>query len=54
MTNQWRRKMELGLSQKGKRKILREGYIYVYNKELKNNICSFECELLRKGQLAQV
>ena len=42
--------MELGLSQKGKRKILREGYIYVYKKELKNNIRSFECELRRMGQ----
>ena len=42
--------MELGLSQKGKRKILREGYSYVYKKELKNNIRSFECELWRKGQ----
>ena len=42
--------MELGLSQKRKRKILREGYIYVYKKELKNNIRSFECELRRTGQ----
>ena len=42
--------MELGLSQKGKRKILKEGYIYVYKKELKSNIRSFECELRRKGQ----
>ena len=42
--------MELGLSQKGKRKILRERDIYVYKKELKNNICSSECELRRKGQ----
>ena len=42
--------MELGLSQKGKHKILRVGYIYVYKKELKNNICSFECKLWRKGQ----
>ena len=37
-------------SQKGKHKTLREGYIYVYKKELKNNIRSFECELRRTGQ----
>ena len=37
-------------SQKGKHKILREVCIYVYKKELKNNIRSFECQLRRKGQ----
>ena len=42
--------MELGLSLKGKRKILRKGYIYLCKKELENNIRSFECELRRKGQ----
>ena len=42
--------MEFTESQKGKQKVLYNRYIYVFQKDLANNIRSFECELRRKGQ----
>ena len=42
--------MESVTSQKGNRKIIKNGYIYVFKKHLANDIRSFECQLRRKGQ----
>ena len=42
--------MEFTESQKGKQKVLHSGYIYVFQKDLANDIRSFECELRRKEQ----
>ena len=42
--------MEFTESQKGKQKVLHSGYIYAFQKDLANDIRSFECELRRKGQ----
>ena len=41
--------MNFVASQKSKPKILHNGYIYVYQKELANEVSSYECELRRKG-----
>ena len=42
--------MEFVSSQKRKQKIIRNGFIYVFQKDLANEIHSYECELRRKGQ----
>ena len=42
--------MEFVSSQKRKQKIIRNGFIYVFQKDLANEIRSYECELRRKGQ----
>ena len=42
--------MEFVSSQKIKQKIIRNGFIYVFQKDLANEVCSYECELRRKGQ----
>ena len=42
--------MELTRTTKGREKILENGYIYVYQKELANDLKSFECELRRQGK----
>lgn len=42
--------MEFVRSQKGNRKIIKDGYIYVFKKELANYVRSFECQLRRAGQ----
>lgn len=42
--------MEVIRSQKGNHKVIYNGYIYVYQKELANDLRSFECENRRKGQ----
>ena len=42
--------MEFTESQKGKQKFLHNGYIYVFRKDLDNDVRSFECKLRRKGQ----
>jgi len=42
--------MEFVTTEKGKRKILHNGYIYVFQKDLANEIRCYECDLRRKGQ----
>lgn len=42
--------MELVTSEKRKNKIIHEGFIYVLQKNLSNNIRSFECERRRYGE----
>jgi len=41
--------MEIVSSIRRKNKIINEGHIYVFQKDLANNLRSFECELRRKG-----
>jgi hypothetical protein len=41
---------EFVTSQKKQRKIIHEGYVYVLQKELANDLRSFECVLRRKGE----
>lgn len=43
-------KMEFVTSQKGQRKIIHEGHVYVFQKRLANDIKSFECVMRRSGQ----
>ncbi|XP_066914227.1 uncharacterized protein [Clytia hemisphaerica] len=42
--------MELTRTERGREKILENGYIYVFQKDLANDLKSFECELRRRGQ----
>ena len=42
--------MEFVSSQKRKQKIVRNGFIFVCQKDLANEVRSYECELPRKGQ----
>ena len=42
--------MEFLSSQKRKQKIIRNGFIYVFQRDLANEVRSYECELRRKGQ----
>ena len=42
--------MEFVSSQKRKQKIIRNGFIYVFQKDLANEVRSYECELRRKSQ----
>ena len=42
--------MEFVRSEKGARKLIRNGYIYVYQKDLVDEVTSWECELRRRGQ----
>ena len=42
--------MEFAESQRGGRKLLWNGYIYTYQKELANQVTSWECVLRRSGQ----
>ena len=41
--------MEFVSSQKRKQKIIRNGFIYIFQKDLANEVRSYECELRRKG-----
>ena len=41
--------MEITSTEKGKNKIARNGYLYVFKKMLANDGRCFECELRRKG-----
>ena len=41
--------MELTETEKGQRKLIRNGYIYVFKKMLANEVSSWECILRRKG-----
>ena len=42
--------MELARSEKGARKLIRNGYMYVYQKDLAGEVTSWECKLRRRGQ----
>ena len=42
--------MELVSSQKRRQKIIRNGFIYVFQKDLANEVHSYECQLTRKVQ----
>ena len=42
--------MEFVRSEKGARKLIRKGYMYVYQKDLADEVTSWECELRRRGQ----
>ena len=42
--------MEFTTTERGARKLIKDGYIYVFKKRLANDISSWECELRRKGQ----
>ena len=42
--------MEFLTSQKKQRKITRNGYVYIFQKDLASQLQSFECQLERKGQ----
>ena len=42
--------MEFVSSQKRKQKIIRNGFIYVFQKDLANEVRSYECELRKKSQ----
>ena len=41
--------MEITSTEKGKNKIARNGYSYVFKKMFANDLRCFECELTRKG-----
>ena len=41
--------MEFTKTEKGQRKLIRNGYIYVFKKMLANEVSSWECILCRKG-----
>jgi len=43
--------MEFVTSQKRNQKIIHNGYIYVFQKSLANEVRSYECELRRKGKV---
>ena len=42
--------MEFTITEKGNRKVLREGCLIVFKKNLADDITSWECELRRKGE----
>ena len=42
--------MEFTTTEHGVRKLLKDGYIYLFKKNLVNGITSWECELRRKGE----
>ena len=42
--------MEFVSQERRKQKIAHEGYIYTFQKNLANNIRSYECELRQRGQ----
>ena len=42
--------MEFVLSQKGERKVIYDGFVYVFQKNLANDLRSFECRRRRKGE----
>ena len=42
--------MEFVRSEKGARKLIRNGYMYVYQKDLADEVTSWECELRRRGR----
>ena len=42
--------MEFITTEKGQRKLIRNGYIYVFQKSLADDVSSWECVLRRKGQ----
>ena len=42
--------MEFTTTERGARKLLKDGYIYLFKKNLANEITSWECELRRKGE----
>ena len=42
--------MEFVRSEKGVRKPIRIGYMHVYQKDLADEVMSWECELRRRGQ----
>ena len=42
--------MEFVLSQKGERKVIYDGFVYVFQKNLANDLQSFECRRRRKGE----
>ena len=46
--------MEFVTSQKKQRKIIHEGYVYVFQKDLENDIRSFECVNLLDDIIDQV
>ena len=43
-------KMEFVSTESRKQRIIDEGYIYTFQKNLANNIRSYECELQQRGQ----
>ena len=42
--------MEFVRNEKGPRKLIRNGYLYMYQKDLAGEVTSWECELRRRGQ----
>ena len=42
--------MEFTTTERGARKLLKDGYIYLFKKDLANGITSWEWELRRKGE----
>ena len=42
--------MEFATTETGARKLLKNGYIYLFKKNVANGMTSWECELRRKGQ----
>ena len=42
--------MEFTTTERGARKLLKDGYIYLFKKNLAYGITSWECELGRKGE----
>ena len=44
------KKIEFLSSQKKKQKIIGNGFIYVFQKNIVNEVQSYECKLRRKGQ----
>ena len=42
--------MEFTTTERGARKFLKDGYTYLFKKQLANRITSWECELRRKGE----
>lgn len=42
--------MEFTTTEKGQRKVIRNGFMYVFQKTLANDVSSWECVLRRKGQ----
>ena len=41
--------MEFATTETGARKLLKNGYIYLFKKNVANGMTSWECELRRKG-----
>ena len=42
--------MDFVRSEKGARKLIRDGYMYVYQKDLAGEVTLWECKLRRRGQ----